>query len=124
MENQTIQFVCAETEEERKARLKRRKIKKVREAKIPYHFVMILAFAFICVPLYIMVITSLTSEVESSNTAFSWWPKTGLTTMGYKDAFGRKMGGISLFGSFFNTMWIYLPATIVGIFMSAMAAFA
>lgn len=98
--------------------------RRVREAHIPYHLVMILALLFIFVPMYIMVITSLTSEVESSNAAFSWWPKGGLTLQGYIDAFTRQMGGISLIGSFFNTMWIYLPSVIVGIFMSAMAAFA
>lgn len=124
MENQTVELIYGETAEERKARLKSRKIRKIREAKIPYHLVMIMALAFIFVPLYIMVITSLTSEVESTNTAFSWWPKSGVTAQGYKDAFSRKMGGISLIGSFFNTMWIYLPSTVVGIFMSAMAAFA
>ena len=117
MENQTVELIYGETAEERKARLRSRKIRKIREAKIPYHLVMILALAFIFVPLYIMVITSLTSEVESTNTAFSWWPKSGLTAQGYKDAFSRKMGGISLIGSFFNTMWIYLPSTVVGIFM-------
>lgn len=98
--------------------------RKVREAHIPYHLIMVLALLFIFVPMYIMVITSLTSEVESSNAAFSWWPKNGLILQGYIDAFTREMGGISLLGSFFNTMWIYLPSVIIGIFMSAMAAFA
>ena len=99
MENQTVELIYGETAEERKARLRSRKIRKIREAKIPYHLVMILALAFIFVPLYLMVITSLTSEVESTNTAFSWWPKSGLTTQGYIDAFSRKMGGISLIRS-------------------------
>lgn len=123
MENQNLSFICVESEEERKRRLRKERFQKVRNVKIPYHLVMLLALAFILVPLYIMVITSFTSEVESTDTAFSWWPKNGLTLQGYKDAFERKMGGISLLGSFFNTMWIYLPSTTVGIFMSAMAAF-
>lgn len=122
MEN--IELLYAETDEERKVRLKKRKLRKIREARIPYHFVMILALLFIVVPMYIMAITSFTSEVESSNAAFSWWPKKGLTAQGYIDAFTREMGGISLIRSFFNTMWIYLPATACGVFMSAMAAFA
>lgn len=124
MENQTMKLVCDNSEAERKALLRKRTLRKIREAKIPYVLVMILALAFIFVPLYIMTITSLTSEVESTSTTFSWWPRTGLTLQGYKEAFERKMGGISLIGSFFNTMWIYLPSTLIGVFMSAMAAFA
>ncbi len=89
-----------------------------------YHFIMLLSLAFIAVPIYIMFITSFTSDIESSNAAFSWWPKLGLTLDGYIQAFTRKMGGISLLQSFLNSLWIYLPAVTVGIFTSALAAFA
>ena len=123
MESNNVQAVGALSEAERRVNLKRRRIKKLREAHIPYQLIMILALAFIFVPMYIMLLTSFTSEVDSSNSAFSWWPEHGLTIKGYVDAFTRKMGGISLLGSFSNTMWIYLPSTLVGIFMSAMAAF-
>lgn len=124
METETIHNnIFEETEEERRLRDRKRKLRKLHEAHLPYQFVMLLVLAFIFVPLYIVLITSLTSEIESSNAAFSWWPKLGLTLEGYIQVFTRKMGGISLLGSFINTMWIYLPSTIVGIFMSAMAAF-
>lgn len=88
------------------------------------YIIMVLGVLFVLFPVYIMIITSLTSEVEANDAQFHWWPQMGLTLDAYIEAFTRKMGGNSLLGSFWNTMWMYLPSTAVGIFMSAMAAFA
>lgn len=85
---------------------------------------MILGVAFVIVPIYIVIITSLTSDIEANNAAFSWWPKMGLTLEGYTKAFTRKVAGNSLLRSFFNTMWMYIPSTAIGVFVSAMSAFA
>ena len=106
--------------EQRKIRFK----KKLLNAHIGSHLIMILVIAFILVPMYIMLITSLTPEKESTNAQFSWWPAGGLTLVGYVKAFTKQMAAPSLLTSFFNTMWIYVPSVIVGIFMSAMAAYA
>lgn len=101
-----------------------KKLRKIRDWKISSYLVVVLALLFILVPLYIMVITSFTSEVEAYNTNFVWWPEMGTTGRAYDFIFTKKIGGISLLGSFMNTMWIYFPSTVVGAFMSAMAAYA
>ena len=100
------------------------KKKKSRKINILWYIVMVLAVLFVLVPTYIMLITSLTSDVEANNAEFHWWPEMGLTAAGYVKAFTRKLAGNSLLRSFWNTIWMYLPSTAVGVFMSAMAAFA
>lgn len=79
---------------------------------------------FVLFPLYIIIITSLTSSVESNNAAFSWWPKMGLSIQSYIKAFTRKTAGNNLIRSLWNTLVIYVPSCFVGVYASAMAAFA
>ncbi len=97
--------------------------KKKVDPKVGSHIIMILAILFIMVPMYIMIITSITSPVEANDAEFHWWPEMGVTGYAYQTAFTRKMAGNSLIQSFLNTMWIYLPSVAIGVFMSAMAAF-
>ena len=100
------------------------KLRKQRKKKyIGYYFVVLLVLAFILVPMYIMVITSLMTELETDNAYFSWWPQMGLTLDGYKFIFEKSVLQITLIDAFWNTMWIYFPSTVVGVFMSAMAAY-
>lgn len=100
------------------------KMRKQRKKKyIGYYFVALLVLAFILVPMYIMVITSLMTELETDNAYFSWWPQMGLTLDGYKFIFEKSVLQITLIDAFWNTMWIYFPSTVVGVFMSAMAAY-
>lgn len=98
--------------------------KKIKELKLGSMLLVIPAVLFILFPIYIMVITSLTSPVESNNAAFSWWPKMGVTISSYIKAFTRKTAGNNLIRSLGNTLMIYLPACLVAVFTSAMAAFA
>ena len=98
--------------------------KRVRDAKIGPGMVVLFNVLFVLAPLYIVLITSLTSNVEANNAAFSWWPKGGLTLDAYITALTRKIGGVDLFRSFLNTVFYYMPATAVGVLTSAMAAFA
>lgn len=114
------EFTVEEIKKQKKEKIK----KKWRDAHIGSQFVMLLVILFICVPMYIMLITSFTSETESANAAFTWWPKGGLTLDGYKRAFTKQLAAPSLLKSFWNTMWIYIPSVVIGVFMSAMAAFA
>ncbi|MGN1052244.1 MAG: carbohydrate ABC transporter permease [Candidatus Scatosoma sp.] len=100
------------------------KKKKKKKLNILSHTITVLGVLFVLVPTYIMIITSFTSDIEANNASFSWWPKMGVTVEGYVKAFTRKAAGNSLLGSFWNTMWMYFPSTAVGVFMSAMAAFA
>lgn len=98
--------------------------RKKKRFRVGSFIAMILGVAFVIVPIYIVIITSLTSDIEANNAAFSWWPKMGLTLEGYTKAFTRKVAGNSLLRSFFNTMWMYIPSTAIGVFVSAMSAFA
>lgn len=79
---------------------------------------------FVLLPIYIMVITSLTSTQEANSAMFSWWPKEGITIDGYIKAFENRTGSITLIGAFFNTIWIYVPGLIVGMLTSAMSGYA
>ena len=98
--------------------------RKKKHFRVGSFMAMILGVAFVIVPIYIVIITSLTSDIEANNAAFSWWPKMGLTLEGYTKAFTKKVAGNSLLRSFFNTMWMYIPSTAIGVFVSAMSAFA
>jgi multiple sugar transport system permease protein len=100
------------------------KMRKQRKKKyIGYYFVALLVLAFILVPIYIMVITSLMTELETDNAYFSWWPQMGMTLDAYDFIFEKSVLQITLIDAFWNTMWIYFPSTVVGVFMSAMAAY-
>lgn len=100
------------------------KLRKQRKKKyIGYYFVVLVVLTFILVPMYIMMITSLTTELETDNAYFSWWPQMGLTLDAYKFIFEKSVLQITLLDAFWNTMWIYFPSTVVGVFMSAMAAY-
>lgn len=98
--------------------------KKRVELHIGSYAIMLLALAFIFIPLYVMVITSLTNEAEAHNTQFNWIPKMGITFDAYITAFTRNTAGPGLIAAFFNSIWIYIPSVLVGVFMSAFAAYA
>lgn len=87
------------------------------------HILLILILLFVLVPFYILIITSLESEIEANNAAFTWFPKMGITFDAYKAVLFKKMGGTSVVLGFWNTLWIYVPGLLVGLFMSAMSAF-
>lgn len=99
----------------------KKKMKKIQPLAVIEIIPMVL---FVLLPIYIIVITSLTSSVESNNAAFSWWPKMGVTIDSYIKAFTRKTAGNNLIVSLKNTLVIYIPACLVGVYTSAMAAFA
>ena len=94
-----------------------------RKPYVGSHVMLAIILLFVLVPFYILLITSLESEIEANNAAFSWWPKMGLTVEAYKAVLFRKMGGTSVVRGLWNTLWIYIPGLIVGLFMSAMSAF-
>lgn len=87
-----------------------------------------ICFAFvlliICIPLYVMIITSLTTEVEAHMASFNWIPKKGITLDAYITAFTKDTAGPNLLVAFWNSMWIYIPSVAVGIFIGSFAAYA
>lgn len=98
--------------------------KKCKSLHIGSQLVMFIALLFIFIPLYVMIITSLTSDAESHNTQFHFIPQMGVTLDAYITAFTRRTGGPTLIQAFFNSMWIYIPGVLVGCFVSSFAAYA
>ncbi|PWM74255.1 MAG: hypothetical protein DBX59_03980 [Bacillota bacterium] len=87
------------------------------------HFIIVVFAAFILVPLYVVIITSFKTTAEANGTAFYWWPKEGLSLDGYIKIFSTNQVNRNLIRAFGVTLWMYVPPIIVGIFVSAMAAY-
>jgi multiple sugar transport system permease protein len=101
-------------------------MKKISLSKKPKYIgsyiIMAFVILFVFFPLYIVLNTSLQSEAEANSSHFHWLPQE-FTVMGYVSVFTKKLGGISIMRGLFNTLWIYLPGIIIGLYVSAMAAF-
>lgn len=77
------------------------------------------------IPFYIMVITSFKTASEANSIMFTWWPTEGFTLQAYKDLSEllysiRIPMGQALWNSF---VYSFVPV-VVGLFMSALAAYA
>ena len=102
--------------------IQQRKVKTVLSA-IFNHLIVILFAAFIIVPLYVVIITSFKTTAEANGTAFHWWPKEGFSVAGYIKIFSTNQVNRNLIRAFGVTLWMYVPPIMVGIFVSAMAAY-
>lgn len=88
------------------------------------YFVLIIFSLIILVPFYVILVTSVKTNLEASNPDFSWIPQNGISFDGYKKALDmHPIVGKGILTGFLNTLWINVPPTIVGVFMSAMSAF-
>lgn len=87
------------------------------------HFIVVLMAAFILVPLYVVIITSLKTTAEANGTLFHWWPKEGFSIDAYLKIFTTKQVNRNLIRAFSVTLWMYVPPIIVGVLVSALAAY-
>ena len=87
------------------------------------HFIVVLMAAFILVPLYVVIITSFKTTAEANGTVFHWWPKEGFSLDGYIKIFTTKQVNRNLIRAFGVTLWMYVPSIIVGVLVSALAAY-
>ena len=78
----------------------------------------------VLVAVYIAVITSLMTKAEANYVEFHWIPEQGISFRAYIDAFTKDYGGTNVMIGLRNTLMIYLPGIIVGLYVSAVAAFA
>lgn len=78
----------------------------------------------VLVAVYIAVITSLMTKAEANYVEFHWIPEQGISFRAYIDAFTKDYGGTNVMIGLKNTLIIYLPGIIVGLYVSAVAAFA
>lgn len=88
------------------------------------YFFLVLFMLWILVPFYIIIITSVKTDMEVIQTNFTWFPTKGFYFGGYKSVFTPMAGSISVLRGFLNTIWIVLPPTIIGLMTSAFAAYA
>ena len=89
--------------------------------------VLILAALVILGPLYIVLVISFMDKAEAMSPAFTLWPEN-FNLHGYVEVFSYVSGGTgalpTVVAGFFNTMYVVVPPTLVGILMSALSAFA
>lgn len=102
---------------------KKKKPAKTIAAAVLDHMIVILFATFIVVPLYIVVITSVKTSVEANGTHFYWWPQQGFSVEGYKTVLTTSSTARNLVRAFGVTLWMYVPTIIVGVLVSALAAY-
>lgn len=100
----------------------RSKVRAIIEKIISYFFMALIAF-FILFPFYVLFVTSIMRPEESHDTAFKFWPDVAVFSNYYSVLF-EGQGGHSVPKSFLLTLIIYLPTSIIGVIVSAIAAFA
>lgn len=94
--------------------------------KIFSYFILTLFLLWILVPFYIIIITSFKSTPEANSADFTWWPTQGFDFSGYDLVFQEPIAGAytDIITGFLNTLWIIIPPTVIGLFTSALAAYA
>lgn len=89
--------------------------------KICLYAVIVLALLFTLFPFYVSVISSFKTLREALD-EFTYWPKK-FTLASYKQILFTSSLGLSFPRAFLNTLIIAVPTTLVGLFVSTMAAF-
>ncbi len=91
----------------------------------PWDYVFTILIGIIVIaPFYILIITSITSAMEANYAEFHWWPQLGVSWQGYYEVLFGKMSETTVLKGLGNTMIITLPSITIGVFSSAMAAYA
>lgn len=102
--------------------IKRRNRKEILRKIIIYAGLILFAL-FVLFPFAIMVISSLKHKEETIG-SFTWWPEMGFTLRGFQNAFEKVASSTSIVEGFFNTLWIIIPPTVIGLLVSTLAAYA
>lgn len=113
------------------AKLPRRaahKRKKFRPSRIPIYAILIFWTLFLALPVYTLLVSSITPLEEASASTFTWFPEHP-TLQPYADIFIHdpnlsKIGMPTLVYGFLNTMWITLLPVVVGLIVSGLSAYA
>ena len=102
--------------------------KKWNLSKIVIYLILILYTLFLFVPFYSIIISSVTDHAElDSALTFIWWPKT-FSLQGFKNLFEfdvlyLELGIPSILLGFFNTIWMTVLSTLVGLLVAGFAAY-
>ena len=78
---------------------------------------------FVLVPFLIMLLSSFKNRAETIGD-FKWLPQNGFSLEGYKSVFEKVSSSTSIIEGFFNTLWIIIPPTLIGLFVSSLSAYA
>ena len=78
---------------------------------------------FVLVPFLIMLLSSFKNRAETIGD-FKWLPQNGFSLEGYKSVFEKVSSSTSIIEGFFNTLWIIIPPTILGLLVSSLSAYA
>lgn len=94
--------------------------------KIVMYIILVLFTLWILVPFYIVIVTSFKQWDEANSTNFTWWPTMGFSFEGYAQVFEKPIANAytAIMTGFLNTLWIIIPPTLLGLFTSALAAYA
>ncbi len=102
--------------------------KKFPIARFFIYAALILYTLFLFVPFYTIIVTAFTDHVELvSAKEFIWWPEN-FSLQGFKNLFEMDVmyltkGIPSILIGFLNTLWMSTLPTIIGLFMSGLAAY-
>lgn len=91
--------------------------------KLIIYFGLALFALFVLIPFAIMLISSFKHKEETIG-SFTWWPEMGVTLRGYINAFEKVASSTSIIEGFFNTLWIIIPPTVIGLLVSTLSAYA
>ncbi|MBO5223635.1 MAG: carbohydrate ABC transporter permease [Clostridia bacterium] len=94
---------------------------KVLKPPIGCYIIISIYSLYILMPLYIIVITSFKNLKDASSEIFLWWPVSGFSVNAYVRAI--ESDGPMLVRGLLNTVWYYVPRTIVALFINMMGAY-
>jgi len=110
-----------------KAKKKKLNAKDLLSSALVYAGLIIFAL-WVLMPFSLVLLTSFKGVIEANSLDFHWLPKE-FTFQGYEKVLEYDMGtayeGVPLIISgFINTLWIVIPPTLLGLFSSAISAYA
>ena len=98
--------------------------RKNKKRYISVYAILIVCILIVLLAIYIAGITSVMTKEEANYVEFHWIPRQGISLRAYIEAFTKDFGGTNVFIGLKNTLLMYIPAILVGLYVSAMAAFA
>ena len=97
--------------------------KKKKKHYVGSYVIITVCMLIVLFAVYIAVITSFMSKAEANYVEFHWVPKDGVSLRAYIDAFTKDYGGTNVFIGLKNTLIMYIPAILIGLYTAALAAF-
>lgn len=88
------------------------------------YLLLIIMAGLVLFPFYVILITSFKDNTEAMTVPFTFWPQNGFHFDGYIKVLQTDIMGVSFIKGLKNTLTYVIPPTLVGLLMSAMAAYA